>query len=198
MKKSSRRGDATGPERIGGSGRIKSPVKAGLLAIAYAVAVVCFLVFTPSLKYSAGVFLLLPTLVSGIQYGVAGGTVSALLAFPISVLLFTLQGGWEFHMTRHVFLPVAFITVIGVTVGYISRLNRNLSDSNNELNKALSNVKTLSGLLPICASCKKIRDDQGYWSRVEEYIGKHSQAEFTHSICPDCIDKFYSDKNPPA
>jgi PAS domain S-box-containing protein len=60
-----------------------------------------------------------------------------------------------------------------------------------ELQEALAKVKTLSGLLPICASCKKIRDDKGYWNQVEEYIGDRSEAEFSHSICPDCMKKLY-------
>lgn len=58
-----------------------------------------------------------------------------------------------------------------------------------ELREALSKVKTLSGLLPICASCKKIRDDQGYWNQLELYIGDHTDAAFTHSICPECAQK---------
>lgn len=62
-----------------------------------------------------------------------------------------------------------------------------------ELRDALEQVKTLSGLLPICANCKKIRDDQGYWSQVEVYIGKHSEAEFSHSICPECVEELYPD-----
>jgi hypothetical protein len=60
-----------------------------------------------------------------------------------------------------------------------------------ELQRALSEVKTLSGLLPICASCKKIRDDQGYWNQIEIYIKNHSQATFTHGICPECMKKLY-------
>lgn len=60
-----------------------------------------------------------------------------------------------------------------------------------ELRQALAEVKTLSGLLPICASCKKIRDDTGYWRRIEEYISRHSEAEFTHSICPECAQRLY-------
>jgi len=58
-----------------------------------------------------------------------------------------------------------------------------------ELKDALSKVKTLSGLLPICASCKKIRDDKGYWNQIEHYIRGHSEAEFSHSICPECARK---------
>lgn len=59
------------------------------------------------------------------------------------------------------------------------------------LKDALKTVKELSGLLPICASCKKIRDDTGYWDQVQSYIKKHSEAEFAHSICPECMEKLY-------
>ncbi|HOE23165.1 MAG TPA: hypothetical protein PLE15_00950, partial [Smithellaceae bacterium] len=60
-----------------------------------------------------------------------------------------------------------------------------------ELQQAMSDVKVLSGMLPICASCKKIRDDKGYWNRIEAYIGKHSNAQFSHGICPECARKLY-------
>lgn len=64
------------------------------------------------------------------------------------------------------------------------------------LEKALDAIKTPSGIVPICASCKKIRDDQGYWEEVESYVKKHSTAEFTHGICPDCVKKFYGNNYP--
>ena len=60
-----------------------------------------------------------------------------------------------------------------------------------DLQKALSEVKKMSGFLPICASCKKIRDDEGYWQQIEEYISDRSEAQFSHSICPDCTRKLY-------
>ena len=63
----------------------------------------------------------------------------------------------------------------------------------NELKDALANVKQLSGMLPICAYCKKIRDDNGYWEDVASYITKHSEALFSHSLCPDCVNKLYPD-----
>jgi len=62
---------------------------------------------------------------------------------------------------------------------------------NIELQLALDNVKALKGLLPICASCKKIRDDKGYWEGVEIYIKKHADVEFSHGLCPDCISRLY-------
>jgi len=61
----------------------------------------------------------------------------------------------------------------------------------SELKDALAKVKTLSGFLPICASCKKIRDDKGYWNQIEAYIQDHSEAEFSHGICPECAKKLY-------
>jgi len=61
----------------------------------------------------------------------------------------------------------------------------------DELKAALAKVRTLSGLLPICSSCKKIRDDKGYWNKIESYIKDHSEADFTHSICPECAQKLY-------
>jgi PAS domain S-box-containing protein len=62
-----------------------------------------------------------------------------------------------------------------------------------ERENALAEIHVLSGLLPICASCKKIRDDQGYWNQLESYIQKHSNAEFTHGICPECMRHLYAD-----
>ena len=59
-----------------------------------------------------------------------------------------------------------------------------------ELRSALAEVRTLSGLLPICMYCKKIRDDSGYWARLEEFIGKRSEATFSHGMCPDCYDRY--------
>ena len=61
------------------------------------------------------------------------------------------------------------------------------------LKNALEEVKTLRGFVPICANCKKIRDDQGYWQQVEQYVQDHSEVQFSHSICPDCIEELYGD-----
>ena len=67
-----------------------------------------------------------------------------------------------------------------------------------QLQDALANIKTMRGLLPICAWCKKIRDDHGYWNQLEAYIGAHSDAEFSHGLCPECAQKlrldYYADK----
>ncbi|MDD3148646.1 MAG: PAS domain-containing protein, partial [Candidatus Riflebacteria bacterium] len=58
---------------------------------------------------------------------------------------------------------------------------------------ALAEIKTLRGIVPICASCKKVRDDQGYWNQVEAYVSKHSEIQFTHGLCPECLKALYPD-----
>ena len=66
-----------------------------------------------------------------------------------------------------------------------------LRRNHDALQKALGEVKVLRGLIPICASCKKIRNDGGFWQQLEEYIGEHSEAEFSHGICQPCVKKLY-------
>ncbi len=73
----------------------------------------------------------------------------------------------------------------------ILRAERERDQLIEELKKAISEIRKLSGLLPICSHCKKIRDDKGYWSQIESYISAHSDAQFSHSICPACAKKHY-------
>jgi DNA-binding response OmpR family regulator len=70
----------------------------------------------------------------------------------------------------------------------IVELQHSLADRVKALEEALARVKQLQGLLPICSYCKKIRDDRNYWQQVESYISEHSEAQFSHSICPDCYE----------
>jgi len=91
-------------------------------------------------------------------------------------------------------LSAIFLIVLGagiffrITNPILGRLNKSIAD----LKRALSEVKILKGMLPICSYCKKVRDDKGYWSQVEVYIKDRSDAEFTHSICPQCVDEHFS------
>lgn len=73
----------------------------------------------------------------------------------------------------------------------IAQRTEELRKSNVQLRDALANVKTLKGILPICSHCKKIRNDSGYWTKVEKYISKYTDAFFSHSICPECLAKHY-------
>jgi hypothetical protein len=88
---------------------------------------------------------------------------------------------------------VAAIVVISLAVYRlrVRRLYARARELEAGVAEALSNVRVLRGLFPICASCKKIRDDQGYWSQIESYVRDHSEAEFSHSICPDCMKRLY-------
>jgi hypothetical protein len=83
--------------------------------------------------------------------------------------------------------------LIGLFWGKIKQADKDKSKVIMELQEALVRVKALSGLLPICAACKKIRDDQGYWNQIEAYLKEHSEAEFSHGICPECTVKLYPD-----
>lgn len=73
----------------------------------------------------------------------------------------------------------------------IIELQLQLQQKIKELEDVLAQVKTLSGLLPICAWCKKVRDDNGYWQNVESYVEEHTEADFSHGICPDCTEKHF-------
>ena len=80
-----------------------------------------------------------------------------------------------------------------VTIKARVKTHIQLSHTLRELQEALAKVKQLSGLLPICAHCKKVRDDKGYWNQIESYVRAHSEADFSHGICPECARKYYSD-----
>ncbi|MCP4695020.1 MAG: response regulator [Desulfobacterales bacterium] len=72
--------------------------------------------------------------------------------------------------------------------------NKLLHEKNAELEEALSNIKMLKGLVPICGKCKKIRDDNGFWNQLETYIEKHSEVLFSHGLCPECMDELYGEQ----
>lgn len=91
---------------------------------------------------------------------------------------------------------VVGVSAIESDIGERKRVEQERLELIGELTEALANVKTLRGLLPICASCKKIRDDGGYWQKVESYLSARTEAEFTHGICPECITRLYPDYAP--
>ena len=101
--------------------------------------------------------------------------------------------GMDSGADSYIARPIANRELAALVAAFVRilRLNRALREKNAELEAALANVKVLSGLLPICAGCKQIRDDKGYWSQVESYIQKHSEVRFSHGLCPDCIKKWF-------
>lgn len=122
-----------------------------------------------------------------------------------------LTGVSDEHILNEAFIAGAhdFITVPFSKIVFLARVNgairlKRERDEKNEilqekdevvtkLKEAIDNIKTLTGLIPICANCKNIRGDDGYWDQVEVYISKHSQAVFTHGICPNCAEKLYKE-----
>ena len=74
------------------------------------------------------------------------------------------------------------------------RLGNRLAVKNDELNQAMAEIKTLRGIVPICSACKKIRDDKGFWQQVDTYMESRSDLQFSHSMCPDCMEAFYGNQ----
>jgi hypothetical protein len=100
------------------------------------------------------------------------------------------------NLLGHLFKIISFMLIYKAIIqtGLVrpfSLLFRNLKRREMELEGALTEVKRLSGMLPICAYCKKVRDDTGYWQQVEVYIHEHADVDFSHSICPDCMAELY-------
>lgn len=111
-----------------------------------------------------------------------GGTVPIIVLTALeeeAVGLEAIQNGAQDYLTKGKFDPRLLLTVIRHAIE-----RKKLS---NQLQEALSNIKTLKGLIPICYGCKKIRDDNGFWERLETYIKNRSEAEFSHGLCPDCF-----------
>lgn len=123
-----------------------------------------------------------------------------LMAVRRCFTLYHLIRGNLLYQTDILFESVGLITSLLMLagIGLITPLFNSIKNSEEEqkklvgtLQKAFSEIKTLSGMLPICSSCKKIRDDKGYWNQIEAYIHEHSEAVFSHSLCPECAKKLY-------
>jgi hypothetical protein len=89
----------------------------------------------------------------------------------------------------------AFMGVVGITRDITARKSAEEAKEKLllELQKTLAELKTLQGIIPICSSCKQIRDDKGCWHQIEAYVRDHTQADFSHGLCPHCMEKIYPD-----
>ncbi len=126
---------------------------------------------------------------------------------PVAKLNWGIVAKIDIGEVRHPFIIAALMSggigFIAIGIGcalfifFTNPLINNLAKTIAELQNALNKVKLLSGLLPICASCKKIRDDKGNWNQLESYIHSHSEADFSHSLCPDCMREMYPEFSPP-
>ncbi|MGD9008518.1 MAG: hypothetical protein PVG41_11385 [Desulfobacteraceae bacterium] len=116
------------------------------------------------------------------------------LSLLISSFLFFVPIVYEYSHTTGLRFIVTYSVISILSFGIEFFRNwyyRELMDKKRNLEKALHEVKTLQGLLPICSFCKRIRDDKGYWNQIEAYIHMHSDAVFSHGICPECAEKHY-------
>jgi hypothetical protein len=107
----------------------------------------------------------------------------------ISLVPMWYESRWFYAALVMVFLALIY----GAHRVRVGQLVRRKDELKKRVDEALAQIKILGGLIPICASCKKIRDDKGYWNHLETYIHAHSEADFTHSICPDCAEKMLGD-----
>ncbi len=107
-----------------------------------------------------------------------------------------LDSGADSYIVR----PIANRELVARVAAFVRilRLNRALQEKNAELAAALARVKLLSGILPICAGCKKIRDDRGNWRPVENYVQQRSEATFSHGMCPDCTKIYFPELTLPS
>lgn len=126
-----------------------------------------------------------------------GTRMALLFALAATIVWFTVECFNGFPFSSELFRYwnagvrlVAFV-VIGLVMSRIRVAMDREKELNEELSQRIAEVKQLSGLLPICASCKNIRDDKGYWHQVESYVRQHSDAKFSHSICPVCMKELY-------
>lgn len=134
-----------------------------------------------------------------------GGLAAAVFFFVLCILLinpFSLET-YEYGIGVSLRFLVALLLVTLMAYGLevsrdkferlLIKEHENLLEEKQHLQQALGEIKTLSGLIPICSNCKKVRDDRGYWQQVEVYVRDHSSADFTHGLCPDCVKKLYPD-----
>ncbi len=179
---------------------IKNKVR-GISLYRFGTALLAFL-----LSYNAGfgpygeseaLWLLVFPLVAFYLFGNREGLIwITLVIFPSALFIF-----FPYFFNTYIY-PIEFRIALSIAIffsivlSYLleslrAHFNFQLEKQNIELIHALGEVKKLSGLIPICASCKNIRDDKGFWSQIEEYIRDHSEAEFSHGICPECSKKLY-------
>ena len=144
--------------------------------------------------HNLGLFLIAAVMLIARYQGTTAGVASALLSTVVFDLLFD-QRPYHFDFDLVASIRALAFCSFALLVGSLEkqrlRALRSLQETNQSLQHALDEVKTLHGLLPICAYCKQVRADDGSWVRLEKYIREHTHADFTHGMCPDCYKEHY-------
>jgi K+-sensing histidine kinase KdpD len=139
------------------------------------------------------VFLLCAVMASALRGGFwigAFATILSVTSYVTTSVIATLDGP---TIAERALVFVAAAAVVTWLAGSRRVALERLSQAISDLQKTMDEVKTLRGLVPICAGCKKIRDDQGYWVEVERYIQERTEAHFTHGMCRECLKRWYPD-----
>jgi hypothetical protein len=151
-----------------------------------AVPVVSFLVLSPAQVRSRRLAFLLPILL--FFYGEA-------VNLPVAYIHLSETFSRSLHFSSILIMFFGIISTVYIFSKSIKQHEESLEKVIRDLEKAMSEIKTLKGLIPICASCKKIRDDKGFWNQLETHIQKHSHAQFSHGLCPDCQETLYGSED---
>lgn len=121
------------------------------------------------------------------------------LLHKADLVINTLRRSIDSDLKKYRYLFSFIIIFLVILVFYVLivfyRYEKQKADNLAKIKQAYENIKILGGMLPICASCKKIRNDQGYWEQIEAYIRDHSEVEFSHSICQECVEELYPELN---
>lgn len=144
-------------------------------------------------RYMSALWVEKPCLVCHAKQGYVEGDLRGGISVTIPAKDIISQKAYHRREAVISYLGMWFIGILALIVSYRRSIfeYRTRTELIEKLESALQNIKSLKGLIPICASCKKVRNDSGYWEQVEEYITVHTDAGFTHGICPDCREKLY-------
>jgi hypothetical protein len=164
-----------------------------IVIVSVLVSIYCFLIAYDLWRYR--------TAPSSLGSGLLMGTFIVLGFWDLTRSVLTLL--FEVHVSDFMHAGAIQSATLVVFLGgsilmYAGLATLNAERIETDLTKAMENIRTLQGFLPICANCKRIRDDRGYWKHVEEYIEHHTEAVMTHGICPDCVRKLYPEIEPEA
>lgn len=122
--------------------------------------------------------------------------ISELLTFLISFAFCRILWGEMEHdvliigMIDSLLVSLVIVGILTSVIHIVRKFHNQLEIQNHELSVALSEIKTLQGILPICSYCKKVRNDKGYYEKIEEYLLEHSEMDFSHTVCPECMEKY--------
>ncbi|MBN1308257.1 MAG: hypothetical protein JXA18_10095 [Chitinispirillaceae bacterium] len=168
--------------------------EAAVITAAVSIPILGYIDYLTGREFGFFIFYFFPILYTAwycrLTSSVAISVLSALVWFAADFLLTP-------HYASHVYSlwnSIIRLFVFMLIVYFVFKIKQSIAAErkiSDDLRTALAQVKTLRGLIPICAACKKIRNDQGYWERIEKYIEDHSEADFSHGICEECARKLY-------